>query len=472
MNLHTYFSSVTKPVQACVAGSGGFGRSFIAQCRNTALLQCRAAVDIDAGTAVEAMVSVGINRQDIRVCTDRASALRAWEEGAYIAVADMDVLLDLPLDILVEATGSPVAGARHATLAIDAGWHVAIVSKEVDSVIGAGLAHKARQAGLVVTPVDGDQPSLLIGLVTWAQVLGLDIVAAGKASVYDFVYDADSGVIHSNGATRPVPGFDALWNMTQDKARDVVAARAAACAALPQRAVPDFCEMQIVANSTGLKPDTSEFHVPILRIAEVPQVLRPREEGGVLDKAGTLELFHCLRKPDELSFAGGVFVVVRCHDEDTWALLAGKGHVLAGDRKTALLYLPRHLLGLEAATSVIEAAGLRVSSGSPEPLPMLDLVGKAKTALTAGTKLSMGGHHHSIDAVAPALLPGAALAEDAPVPFYLMANLTLRRDVPAGEFIRLADVELEEGSSLLALRRYQDAVFHGQASTVAAPVFD
>jgi predicted homoserine dehydrogenase-like protein len=84
----------------------------------------------------------------------------------------------------------------------------------------------------------------------------------------------------------------------------------------------------------------------------------------------------------------------------------------------------------------------------------------------------MGGHHHSIDAVAPALLPGAALAEDAPVPFYLMANLTLRRDVPAGEFIRLADVELEEGSSLLALRRYQDAVFHGQASTVAAPVFD
>src|SRR5690606_9813876 len=174
--------------QACVAGSGGFGRSFIAQCRNTALLQCRAAVDIDAGTAVEAMVSVGISRQDIRVCTDRASALRAWEEGAYIAVADLDVLLELPLDILVEATGSPTAGARHAALAIETGWHVAIVSKEVDSVIGAGLAHKARQAGLVVTPVDGDQPSLLIGLVTWAQVLGLDIVAAGKASEYDFVY--------------------------------------------------------------------------------------------------------------------------------------------------------------------------------------------------------------------------------------------------------------------------------------------
>ena len=43
--------------------------------------------------------------------------------------------------------------------------------------------------GCVVTPVDGDQPSLLLGLVTWAQRIGFTVLAAGKASEYDFVVD-------------------------------------------------------------------------------------------------------------------------------------------------------------------------------------------------------------------------------------------------------------------------------------------
>ena len=47
--------------------------------------------------------------------------------------------------------------------------------------------------GVICTPVDGDQPSLLIDLVTWAEVLGMDIIAAGKSSEYDFVFDPASG---------------------------------------------------------------------------------------------------------------------------------------------------------------------------------------------------------------------------------------------------------------------------------------
>src|SRR5690606_17063248 len=146
-----------------------------------------------------------------------------------------------------------------------------------------------------------------------------------------------TGVMHSNGKELALEGFDQLWDLDADKPLDTVAARAQACSALPQRAVPDFCEMLVVANSTGLKPDHSDFHVPILRISEVPGMLRPQNEGGLLEQPGTLELFHCLRKPDELSFAGGVFVVVRCHDRETWDLLAGKGHVLSSDHKTALI---------------------------------------------------------------------------------------------------------------------------------------
>ena len=442
-----------------MVGSGGFGRSFLAQGLRTPLLNCRVAVDIDAAVVVESMQAVGIAQDQIKVCEDPAAALAAWNGGFYIATSNLENIAGVPVDIVIEATGNPEAGARHSKFALESGFHLVLVSKEVDSVIGSGLAHKGKGLGLVVTPVDGDQPSLLIGLITWAQVLGLEIIAAGKASEYDFVYDPATGKMSSNGREIDVPQFDELWSLGSEDALDIVRARSEACSLLPQRAVPDFCEMLVVANSTGLAPDDPEFHVPILRISEVPEVLRLQSEGGVLANPNKLELFHCLRKPDELSFAGGVFIVVRCHDAPTWALLAGKGHVVSADQKTALLYLPRHLLGLEAASSVIEAAALGVSSGGVEPRPNQDLIGKACEFLPAGTVLEMGGHHHSIDNVAPVLVNAMPLDDGNPAPFYLISNRTLRRDVAKGQFICLADIDIDPSSTLLALRKYQDEVF-------------
>ena len=52
--------------------------------------------------------------------------------------------------------------------------------------------------------------------------------------------------------------------------------------------------------------------------------------------------------------ARGVFVVVRCDDEETWRLLEGKGHIMGRDRKHAMLPIPRHLLGLEAAKAAYD----------------------------------------------------------------------------------------------------------------------
>lgn len=87
MNFHKYFSTVARPVEACVVGSGGFGRSFLAQCLRTGLLNCRVAVDIDAAVVVEAMRAVGISADQIKVCEDPAAARAAWEAGFYIATS-------------------------------------------------------------------------------------------------------------------------------------------------------------------------------------------------------------------------------------------------------------------------------------------------------------------------------------------------------------------------------------------------
>lgn len=459
MDHHHRYASVTSAVEVCVVGSGGFGRSFLAQAMRVPAVNARVAVDLQPEIAAEGWRSIGVDAARIALCHTPQEAAEAWERGLYIAAGDVATVLGLPLQVMVEATGHPEAGARHARLAIEAGLHVALASKEVDSVVGPELSRLARAKGRVVTPVDGDQPSLLIGLVTWAQALGFEVLAAGKSSEYDFVFDAAAERMHSNGAAIDVAGFGAYWALGEQAVAPLVHARAALCAALPQRAVPDLCELQVVANSTGLAPDTPALHAPIARATEVPDLFGTAAEGGLFGKTCTIDVFNCLRAPDELSFAGGVFVIVRCDDAPTWDLLHGKGHVLSRDRSRAMVYIPRHLLGLEAMTSVLDAAVHGVSSGAQAPQPRLDLVARSTRALAAGTVLTMGGHHHTIDGTAAELVPAGPLSAGQPAPFYLVGNRRLVRDVAAGALIHYDDVEIDPASELLQLRLQQDAAF-------------
>lgn len=459
MNYHSYFPAGARTVETCVVGTGGFGRSFIAQGLHVPLMNVRIAVDVSADAAESALRAVGIAPASIAKCEGPSEATAAWEAGHFIAAGDLAAVLHLPIDVVVEATGHPEAGARHARLAIEAGRHVALVSKEVDSVVGPGLAHLAAAHGVIVTPVDGDQPSLLIGLVTWAELLGFDIVAAGKSSEYDFCYDPATGQLASNGKTVHAAAFGDLLDLGDRPAAELVAARAKAAVALPQRAVPDLCELGVAANAVDLVPDVPALHRPILRTGEVASVLSTISDGGILSGERRIDVFHCLRLPGEISFAGGVFVVVRCRDGATWEMLHEKGHILSRNGRTAMLYIPRHLLGLEAATSILEVALRGVSSGAERPLPRLDLVAVAEADLAAGTLLSAVGHHHTIAGVGSALQPAGRLSADRAAPYYLVADRRLARPVAAGQTIRLGDIDMPETSELLALRRYQDEAF-------------
>ena len=62
-----------------------------------------------------------------------------------MAVARRVERLTVVLDNEVVARGLSEAGARHGRIAIEAGHHLVLVSKEVDSVVGPYLAHLARQ---------------------------------------------------------------------------------------------------------------------------------------------------------------------------------------------------------------------------------------------------------------------------------------------------------------------------------------
>jgi predicted homoserine dehydrogenase-like protein len=464
MNYHDYYAKADRPVETCVVGTGGFGQSFLAQAQRVPLMNARIAVDLSAESAASGLKAAAVDPRKIQICESAHDAKVAWERGDYIATKDLALVCDLPFDVIVEATGQPKAAARHALLAVEAEKHLALVTKELDSVVGPGLKALAAERGRIVTTVDGDQPSLLIGLATWAEVMGFHVIAAGKSSEYDFVFDPSSGRLTSNERSAENVDLEGHWALGERGVGEILAARSNAIAGFPQRAVPDLCELMVVANATGLQPDRFDLHAHLARISEVPTIFSQHDDGGILSGARRLDVFHCLRKPDEISFAGGVFVVIRCDDAKSWDMLAQKGHIVSRTGANAMVFLPRHLLGLEAATSILDAAIHQTSGYGSDYRPRYDLVAVATEDLPAGTVLSMGGHHHTISGVTAEFRPAGPLTATAPAPFYLAADCRLTTTIPKGQEIRMRDLEPQEASALMRLRREQDARFFGPRS--------
>ena len=255
MYLETLLRSATdRTVRVLLMGAGEYGMSFLAQSCRTPGLEVAAVYARRAERGVAAFQHAGLPEDAIRICDSLAAAQAALAAGKVVVSNDALMLMQLPIDIVVESTGAPEAAAVHAEAALKHGKHVAMVSKEPDSVVGPLFHRRAKAAGLVYTPVDGDQPSLLMQLVVWARVLGLEILCAGKTSEYDFVYDPAAKRVTSLDRVADGAAVDALWEFGTRDVRSVLQARAEALTAIPQHTVPDLVEMGLVANATGLGP--------------------------------------------------------------------------------------------------------------------------------------------------------------------------------------------------------------------------
>ncbi|SOE89052.1 Predicted homoserine dehydrogenase, contains C-terminal SAF domain [Caballeronia arationis] len=430
---------------ALVGPKGGFGRSLLVQCRALPSIDIAALCDLDIDGTLATLASLGYGADAAKVCnnTDDVSAARA--AGRIALVGDHALLNSVELDIVVEATGQPEVSVQIAENALKRGVHVAMATKETDSVAGPYLNRLAVENNVVYTTPDGDQPSNLIGLVTWARVLGFDVVAAGKSSEYDFIYDTAAKTVDYLEERHAV-SLDACWTLGDDIPATLTA-RSQALSMLPQSATPDYCELNVVSNSTGFLPAADALNYPLARISELADVFVPKEDGGILERTGVVDVFNCLRRPDDVSFGGGVFVVVRCKDDETWQLLKQKGHVVGRSGRYACIYLPYHLMGLETPMSLFSAVLLGQPTGSADQLPYAQMVARVTRDFKAGETLAMGGHHHTIDGATP-LLVDRVKAGDA-APFYLAANKRLLADVAKGELVPLAALDLD-GSALHA----------------------
>ena len=418
-------TSRPRPIRVGLAGAGTFGEEMVTQISAIKNMEVTAIGDLDARAGVAAFLKAGCRESDIEICASRNAAQNALERGKRVVVEDALLLNTLDVEVVCDVTGSPTFGAEFAHNAITNGKHVVVVNIESDVVVGSVLRRMAERAGVVYTEADGDQPSLIAGMVDWARVLGLEVTAAGKWT--HGVSREDKWLAH--GKRSDIGYSDGSKNQV---------------------------EMGCVANMTGLPPDTRGLRLPSLPLTEIANAFTTRGEGGIFERKGVVDAIACVA-PDgrvvEPLLGGGVFVVVETDNPCCRDVIRHKGFLHSADGRRALLYRPFHFVGIEAPMSILRAVLYREATGAPLPQPVADVMAIAKCDLPAGTLLDGIGGMAVRGVVERADI---ARAENA-LPLGLAENVTLNRPVPRGTLLTYAMLEKPGDSLIWKLRRQQDA---------------
>jgi len=290
-------------------GLGDFGRTCWRQARHMQDLRLAALCDQEGVGVLPGLAEIGTAPAAIQFCDTVQKAQAAMRDGKVPLGPDGKLLAALDLDVIVEASGSPEAGAVHGLAALDQGKHVVMVNKETACTVGPTLAAAAAARGLHYGMADGDQPRQILDMLDWAETLGLEVVCAGKAGEADY----------------PAGAADVdIWALAADESRMAEMARQRSRhIPLQHRAgVADLAELAIVLNEKDLGWDLPGLHAPVMYYREMPSILRPQADGGILIRIPVVEVANLLSHPWVPSMAGELWFVVMPAILPPWPLLA------------------------------------------------------------------------------------------------------------------------------------------------------
>jgi predicted homoserine dehydrogenase-like protein len=428
-------ASRNRPVRVGIIGAGKFGSMVLSQAQKIDGLHVVGVVDLDVAKARQALERVGWPREryaarsvgeavrDGTTCvTDAAGALMACEE----------------VECVIEATGHPIAGVRHALAAIEAGKHVVMVNVEADVLCGPLLAERARQKGVVYSMAYGDQPALICELVDWVRSCGFELTSAGKGMNFEprYRYSTPDTVWGFFGWTEEeVAKGDfnpKMYNSFTDGTKAAI-------------------EMAAVANGTGLDCPDEGLAFPPAGLHDLARVFRPAADGGRMARSGLVDI-AASQEPDGREVVNniryGVFVTFKAHNEYTRACFRQYGLLTDPSGWYASMWRPFHIIGLETSVSVLSAVLRGEPTGTSKEFRG-DAVATAKRDLAAGDTLDGEGGYAVWANAIPASRSLAARA----LPIGLAHNVLLRRPVKKDSIVSYDDVELVNDLDVVELRR-------------------
>jgi predicted homoserine dehydrogenase-like protein len=441
MNLHSkLLERRDNPLRVGLIGAGKFAAMYIAQVPRTPGVHLVGIADLSPDYARANLDRVGW-AMDAYSAGSLDEAIR--QKRTHLS-DDWEALVRHPaIDIVIEATGNPPAAVEHALAAFRHGKHVVMVTVEADAFCGPLLARKAAEAGVVYSLAYGDQPALICDLVDWARTAGFPVVAAGRGHKWlpHFAKSTPETVWGHYGLTPEQASAGGLnpkmFNSFLDGSKPAI-------------------ETSAVCNATGLTPAPEGLLYPPGSVDEIPALMRPRSEGGVLHHKGQVEVVSSLTKegepiPYDIRF--GVFVVFEGESEYVRRCFMEYGVKTDPSGRYACMYKRWHLIGLEVGISVA-SVGLRGEPTGCATGWRADAVAVAKRDLQEKEILDGEGGYTVVGRLMPAEV---SLAQDC-LPLGLAHGWKLLRPVAAGQPVRWGDVAYDAASTAVRVRREMEAL--------------
>lgn len=448
MNLYTKLlarQSEGRPIRVGLIGAGKFGSMFLAQVRHIPGMHLYGIADLSHDRAAAALTNSG---WDIAASTTKSFA-EALASGRTCLTEDSEALIRADgLDVVIDATGNPAAGIRHALLAAQNGRHMVMVNVEADVLAGAYLAQEFDRAGLIYSMAYGDQPSLVCEMIDWARTCGFRVVAAGKGTKYLPRY------------AQSTP--DTVWDYYGLSPEE-----AAAGGMNPQMfnsfldGTKSALEMAAISNASGLLAPRDGLLFPPAATHDLANILKPRAQGGMLEQAGMVEVVSSLER-DGRQVVGdlrwGVYVTLEASDADgrgaEYVQRCFREYGVTTDRsgRYATLYRPSHLIGLELGISVASAVLRHEPTGRTNDL-VSDVVAVAKKPLAAGEVLDGEGGYTVWGRIARA--DDSLLRRGLPIG--LAHKMKLKKPVAEGEMLTWDDVEATDSQAVRVRRAMEDS---------------
>ncbi len=444
MNLYaklTQREAQGKPLRVGLIGAGKFGAMYLAQTPKTPGVHLMGIADLSPAGAKKNLDRVGWDPAVYGARSlDAALATRLTHLGD-----DWEALVSHPaIDIIVEATGNPVAAVTHALAAFKHGKHVVMVTVEADALCGPLLAYKADEAGVVYSLAYGDQPALICDLVDWARAAGFPVVAAGRGHKWlpHFAQSTPETVWGYYGLTPQQAEAGGLnpkmFNSFLDGSKPAI-------------------ESTAVCNATGLTPGPEGLRYPPASVDDIPFIMRPRAEGGHLHHKGQVEVVSSLEAdgraiPYDIRF--GVWVVFEGDTDYIRRCFTEYGVRTDPSNRYACLYKRWHLIGLEVGISVASVGVRRESTGCATGF-RADVVATAKRDLKAGEMLDGEGGY----TVHGRLYPAADSLSLGGLPLGLAHNVKLLNPIAVGAPVRWADVQIDASQEAVRVRREMESMF-------------
>lgn len=427
------------PLRIGLIGAGKFAAMYLAQVPKTPGVRLAAIADLAPDHARVNLERVGWSKDLI----EKTPITDDWQK----------LVSDPEIDIVIEATGNPVAAVEHVLAAFKNRKHVVMVTVEADAFCGPLLAQRAREAGVVYSLAYGDQPALICDLVDWARAAGFPVVAAGRGHKWlpHFAQSTPETVWGYYGLTpeqAKVGGLNPkMFNSFLDGSKPAI-------------------ETSAVCNATGLTPAPEGLLYPAGSIDQIPELMRPESEGGVLHHKGQVEVVSSLTRegesiPYDVRF--GVWVVFEGESEYIRRCFSEYGVKTDSSGRYACMYKRWHLIGLEVGISVA-SIGLRGEPTGCATGWRADAVAIAKRDLKDREMLDGEGGYTVVGRLMPA---EDSLAQGC-LPLGLAHNVKLLRPIRAGQPIRWNDVAVDANLPAVRLRREMEQARGGLKQRSAA----